>query len=128
MSDPLATPADLGVYLGKDIPADDPRALLILQLAHDRVETYVSPVPAAAQGIELSVAARAYTNATNAHQVGIGSANVSFGAQNSTTGIGGLFVSRSEQRDLRRMAGRSGAYSVDLLQDWPLAPTDTTTP
>lgn len=119
MSTPLATPADLGVYLGKDIAADDPRATLLLQLAHDRCETYVSPVPAAAKGIELSVAARAYTNATNAHQVGLGSGGVSFGAQNSMTGIGGLYVSAQEQRDLRRMAGRSGAFSVDLLQNWP---------
>lgn len=128
MSDPLATPADLGVYLGTTIPADDPRAVLLLQLAHDRVESIVSPVPAEAKGIELSVAARAFANVTSAHQVGLGSANVSFGSQNSTMGIGGLYVSRSEQRDLRRMAGRSGAFTVDLLQGWPLAPTDTTTP
>lgn len=123
MSDPLATPADLGVYLGKDIAADDPRATLLLQLAHDRCETYVSPVPAAAKGIELSVAARAYTNATSAHQVGLGSGSVSFGAQNSTVGIGGLYVSSQEQHDLRRMAGRSGAFSVDLTP-----PDATTTP
>lgn len=115
MSDPLAAPADLGVYLGKDISADDPRAVLLLQLAHDRCEMYVSPVPAAAKGIELSVAARVYTNATNAHQVGLGSGNVSFGAQNSSTGIGGLYVSRQEQRELRKMAGRTGAFTIDLL-------------
>lgn len=127
MSDPLATPADLGVFLGADIAADDARAVLLLQLAHDRVESYVSPVPAAAKGIEITVAARAYTNATSAHQVGLGSGNVSFGAQNSSTGIGGLFVSRQEQRDLRRMADRSGAFAVDLLQGWPPV-TDTTTP
>lgn len=119
MSTPLATPADLGAYLGEDIAADDPRAMLILQLAHDRCEMYVSPVPPEAEGIELSVAARAYANATSAHQVSLGGGAVSFGAQNSTMGIGGLYVSAQEQRDLRRLAGRSGAFSVDLLQDWP---------
>lgn len=130
MTTPLATPSDLGVYLGKDIDPNDPRATLILQLAHDRCETYVSPVPDEAKGIEISVAARAFTNAANAHQVSLGSGAVSFGAQNSTLGIGGLYVSSQEQRDLRRMAGRSGAFSVDLLQDWPPPDptTETTTP
>lgn len=126
MSTPLATPTDLGVYLGEDMAADDPRATLILQLAHDKCESYVSPVPSAAKGIELTVAARAYTNATNAHQVSLGGGSVSFGSQNTSTGIGGLTVSPEEQRDLRRLAGRSGAFSVDLLQEWP--PTDTSTP
>lgn len=124
MSTPLATPDELGVFLGKQIDPDDARATLILQLAHDRCESYVSPVPDAAKGIELAIAGRAYTNVTSAHQVSLGSGGVSFGAQNSQMGIGGLYVSGQEQRDLRRMAGRSGAYGVDLLQDWPPA-TDT---
>ena len=127
MSTPLATPDELGVYLGESISSTDPRAMLLLQLAHDRCETFVSPVPDEAKGIELSVAARAYTNVTSAHQVSLGSGGVSFGAQNSQVGVGGLYVSASEQRDLRRMAGRSGAFSVALLQDWPLANADTTT-
>lgn len=114
MSSPLASPAELGVYLGRaDIDTD--RADLMLQLAHDRLEMYVSPVPAEAKGIELSVAARAYNNVSSAHQAGIGSAQVSYGAPNSSVGIGGLFVSKSEQRELRRLAGRTGAFSVDLL-------------
>lgn len=112
MSAPLATPDELGVYLGTTV--DDDRATLVLQLAHDRCELYVSPVPAAGKGIELSVAARLYNNASSAHQAGIGSAQVSYGAPNSSVGIGGLFLSKSEVRDLRRMAGRTGAFSVDL--------------
>lgn len=127
MSTPLATPDDLGVYLGQAIDSNDPRAMLLLQLAHDRCETYVSPVPDEGKGIELAIAGRAYVNVTSAHQVSLGSGGVSFGAQNSQMGVGGLYVSASEQRDLRRMAGRSGAFSVDLLQDWP-PPADTSTP
>lgn len=114
MSDPLSTPADLGVYLGLDT-IDDARAGLLLQLAHDRMEQFVFPVPDAAKSIELSVAGRAYNNVTSAHQVGIGSAQVSYGSQGSSTGIGGLYLSKQERADLRRMAGRNGAFSIDLI-------------
>lgn len=113
MSDPLAIPSDLGVYLGRTV--DDDRAYLILQLAHDLCETVVSPVPDTAKGIEIAVAARAFNNVTSAHQAGIGSAQVSYGAPNSSVGIGGLFLSKSDIRTLRRLAGRTGAFSVDLL-------------
>lgn len=116
MSTPLATPEQLGVYLtGTPLAADDARALLMLQMAHDRCEMYVSPVPALGLGIELGIAARAFNNVTSAHQMSLGSASVSFGAQNSSMGVGGLYISKSEIRDLRRLAGRTGAFSVDML-------------
>jgi len=114
VSNPLATADELGVFLGiTDINQD--RAGLLLQLAHDRCEMYASPVPAAAKGLELAVAGRAYTNVSSARQAGIGSAQMSFGAPNATFGIGGLYVSKSEIRDLRRLSGRTGAFSIDLL-------------
>lgn len=118
MSTPLATAAELGVYLGVGDVSDD-RATLLLQLAHDRCESYVNPVPSAAKGIELAVAGRAYTNVSSARQAGIGSAQVSYGAPNSTYGIGGLYLSRTEIRDLRRLSGRTGAFSIDLLDADP---------
>jgi hypothetical protein len=114
VSAPIATSTELGVFLGID-SIDSARGDLMLQLAQDRLEMYVSPVPAAAKGIELAVASRAYNNVTSAHQMGLGSAQVSYGAQNSTMGVGGLYVSKSEVRDLRRLAGRTGAFSIDLL-------------
>ena len=114
MSDPYATPTELGVFLGiTDIDTD--RAQMLLQLAHDRLEMYVSPLPASAMGLELAVAGRAYTNVSSARQAGIGSAQVSFGAPNANFGIGGLYVSKSEIRDLRRLGGKTGAFSIDLL-------------
>lgn len=114
MSTPLATADELGVYLGID-GIDQPRAQMLLQLAHDRCESVVSPVPDAAKGVELAAAGRAYTNVSSARQAGIGSAQISFGAPNATFGIGGLYLSKTEIRDLRRMAGRTGAFSIDLL-------------
>lgn len=124
MSNPLATPAELGTFLGVDA-IDSARAALLLQLAHDRCEMYVSPVPAAAKGVEMAVAGRAYTNVSSARQAGIGSAQVSYGAPNGTAGIGGLYISRTEIRDLRRLSGRTGAFSIDLLTVPPptVAPT-----
>lgn len=114
MSSPLATPAELGVYLGRaDIDTD--RAELILTLAHDLCETIVSPIPELGKSVELAVAARAFNNVSSAHQAGIGSAQVSYGAPNSSVGIGGLFLSKSDIRTLRRLAGRTGAFSIDLL-------------
>lgn len=119
MSTPLATPAELGVYLGQDIATGDARATLLLQCAHDRCEMYVSPVPALAKGIELAVAGRAYTNVSSAHQMSLGSASVSFGSVNSTLAVGGLYLSKSEIRDLRRAAGRLGAGSVSMVPSDP---------
>jgi len=118
VSEPLSTPDDLGVYLG-DTSLDLERAWLLLQLAHDLCETVVSPVPEFGKGVELAVAARAYTNVTSAHQMSLGSASMSFGSQNSNTGIGGLYLSKSERSTLRRLAGRSGAFSVDMLPGTP---------
>lgn len=117
MTTPLATPTELGVFLGATV--DDDRGTLLLQLAHDRCEMYVNPVPAAAKGIELAIAGRAYTNVSSARQAGIGSAQVSFGAPNAGFGIGGLYVSKTERRELRMLAGRTGAFSIDLLTTRP---------
>lgn len=117
---PIATAIELGTYLELDT-VNTTRANLMLQLANDRLSLYVDPVPAKAKGIELAVAARVYTNVSSARQAGIGSAQVSFGAENATSGIGGLYVSKNEARDLRRMAGRTGAFSIDMLAG-PLPP------
>ncbi|GAB3081023.1 hypothetical protein GCM10027053_51960 [Intrasporangium mesophilum] len=113
MSTPLSTAADLGVYLGVD-DIDPARAGLLLQLAHDRLETIVSPLPDTAKSIELAVAGRAYQNVSSAQSMGLGSANISFG---STTGGGGLYLTKAERADLRRLAGRTGAFVIDLLPD-----------
>lgn len=118
MSDPIATPADLGVYLtGDPAGVDTVRATQILGLAQDLCETIWSPVGATAKAVVLGVAARAYANVTSAHDVAIGSGRIGYGSQGSNVGIGGLYLSRSDKSTLRRLAGRSGAFSIDLLPD-----------
>lgn len=114
MSSPIATSEDLRVYLGLDT-IDAARADLMLTLAHGLCEAIVSPVPAGAMGVELAVAGRAFTNVTSAHQVSLGSAAASFGAQNSSMGVGGLYLSRSDKATLRLLAGRGSAFSADVM-------------
>lgn len=120
MSTPLATPTELGTYLGETIAPADARATLILQLAHDLCESVVAPVPTLAKGVELAIAGRAWTNVTSARQASLGSASISFGAsfggENSSVAVGGLYLSRSEKSTLRRLAGRAGAFTINLLQ------------
>lgn len=112
MSTPIATPADLGTYL--ENPAiDTARATLILQLAQNLCETIWTPLGVTAMGILLGVAARAFNNVTSAHAMGIGSANISYGSPGTSVGVGGLYLSRSDQRTLRLLAGRGGAFSID---------------
>ena len=116
MSNPVATSSDLELYLGlASGTIDSNRATLVLDLAQGLCESIVSPLPAAAKGVVLAVAARAFNNVTSAHQMGIGSAQVSYGAPNSATGVGGLYLSRSDKAMLRLSAGRGAAFSADLM-------------
>lgn len=115
MSTPVASPTDLETYLGLDAGAINlNRATLILAMAQDLAETIVSPLPATARAVVLSVAARAYNNVTSASQVGMGSAYASFGGTGSG-GVGGLYLSRSDKAALRSLAGRGSAFSADTL-------------
>jgi len=112
MSTPIAYPDELGVYLAlADIDLE--RATLLIALVQGEAESIVSPLPAAAKGRILAAAGRAYTNITSAHQAGIGSAQISYGAPNAASGVGGLYLSKSDIAAIRRMAGRTGAFTID---------------
>lgn len=111
MSTPIAVASDLGTYL-KDPDIDTVRATQSLLLAQNLCETVWSPIGDTALGIVLGVAARQFNNVTSAQAVGIGSANISYGSQGAT-GVGGLYLSRSDIRTLRLLAGRGGAFSID---------------
>ena len=111
MSTPIATASDLGTYMDNS-SLNTTRATLVLSLAQDLCETVWSPLGATAKGVVLGVAARAFNNVTSASAMGIGSANISYGSQGGA-GVGGLYLSRSDQRTLRLLAGRGGAFSID---------------
>lgn len=120
MSELIATADELGVYLGDDA-INTARAEQMLRLSQDLCETVVNPLPVQGKAVLLAVAARAYNNVTAAHRVTIGTAEVSYGTQYSSSGIGGLFLARPEKATLRRLAGRGGAYTIDPLP-LPLPP------
>jgi hypothetical protein len=112
MSTPIAIASDLGTYLG-DPNIDTVRATLVLQLAQDLCETVWSPLGVTALGTLLAVAARAFSNVTSANNVAIGTGHIGYGAPGASMGVGGLYLSRSDQRTLRLLAGRGGAFSID---------------
>lgn len=104
--------SDLGTYLDRtDI--NTARAQQMIDLATTLALTIVDPLPAAADSVILDMVARAYTNVTSAHSVGLGSGQVSYGSPNTNAGIGGMYLSRANIAALRRMSGRSGAFSID---------------
>lgn len=113
MSQTIATASDLDTYLGLSGAIDTARASLLLDLAFDKCSAIVTPVPTTAKGLLLEVAGRAYTNPSSAHSLNLGSAGAAFGAPSSSTGIGGLYLSKANKSELRRLAGRGGAYTFD---------------
>lgn len=104
-----ATPAELFALLGAT--GDSDRAALLIQLAVDLCSTVISPLPAAARSVVLSVAARAYANPQNAQSQTVGPFSASYGHGAS----GGLYLSRQDRATLQRIAGRGGAFTFDTI-------------
>lgn len=103
----LPTPDDLQLYLGaSDI--DDDRAALILSLSEDLCSTIVSPLPDAASVVILTVAGRAFSNPEGVTSETVGPYTVQRPAN-------GLYLTRADKASLRRLAGGSGAFSIDTL-------------
>lgn len=108
----VAVPADVATFLGSDV--DEARAQWFIDQVETQCLAILDPLPDAALPVIVRAAARGLSNATGAAQMGIGSAQLSFGSQAATYN-GGLFLSKADRADLRRLAGRTGAFSVDLL-------------
>lgn len=104
---------DLAVFLEQDV--NEQRAELLLSQARNLCLSVLSPLPDQADAVVLAVAARAYVNVSSARSVGLGSGQVSFGSTSGTQGVGGLYLSRSDRRNLRGMGtpAGSGAFSID---------------
>lgn len=105
-SDPLATAAELDTYLQLGGRVDTDRADMLITMAQELAEAEISPLPAAAKSVILSAAARAYTNPAGVTYETIGP----FSAQRPAAGV---YLTRAELNTLRRLAGRSGAYTID---------------
>lgn len=107
-------PTDLQMFLG--IPTiDSDRASLILNAAQQLCESVVSPLPDNAAPVVLGVAARAYTNPMQLVDSAIGTAHMQYGSIPGGGAIGGLYLSRSDKANLRRLSGTSSAFSTSML-------------
>jgi hypothetical protein len=106
----MATPDDLGTYLGSTL--DDERAALMLTLATQLCESVVAPLPDGADAVVLDVAARAYSNPQSLQQQSVGPYTAGYGAVS-----GGLWLTRANKATLRRLAGGGGAFTIETCPD-----------
>lgn len=114
MGTPVAIPDDLQTYLGL-ASIDLDRATLILQLAQNLCEGILNPLPATANAVVLEVAARAFTNAQQLSGASLGTGHLQYASNGAGMPVGGLYLSRSDKANLRRLAGSGGAFSIDPL-------------
>lgn len=110
-SAPLVSPVDLGIYIGAAV--DSARATLILNRAQQLCMSVLNPLPSGAAAVVLDVAVRAYANPTNAQSQAAAPYTVAYGAV-----AGGLWLTNTNTQTLRRLAGKGGAFSIDLLADY----------
>lgn len=107
---------DFATYLNNP-SLDEDRALMILDLAQVLCESIVTPLPSGAEIVVLDVAERAYANPTNVGG-GLGLYAEGEGPYNDVTpGTvgGGLWLTRNNKATLRNLAGKGGAFTVDML-------------
>lgn len=117
MSNDIASVQDLAHYLDID-PAEINlvRAELILDLTVEHCRQYVSPLPAAARGLVLRVAARTFQNPASNSYLTVGPNNAGWNASN-------VYLDRSEIAELRRI-GRNGSVSGKAFQIDPAFDSD----
>lgn len=96
----------LGTLLGLSGAIDVARAQLNLELAIERAETVVVPVPDGARSIILDVASRGYSNQQ-------GTTAETAGPFSRTLAMPGVYLTKRERADLKSLAGKGGAFTVN---------------
>lgn len=121
---PLVSLDDFSTYLNN--PGIDPvRATFVLQQAQVLCETYVYPLPLdpdgvntyGSEGVVLDVAERAFANATSVTGQGTGVFSEGagpFSEDRPGSSGGGLWLTENNKATLRRLAGGSSAFQIDL--------------
>lgn len=105
----IATAEDLAIFLNvTDINTE--RAEWLLERAQDKCEAILSPLPDAAMGVVCDIAGRAYSNPTAANSSAPGPFGTPLGSL-----PGGLFITKANIAELRRLAveSGSGAFTID---------------
>lgn len=103
---------DLATFLGVEVSIDTDRATFIIGLAEKLAQSVVTPLPDGAEAVVLDVAVRAYGNPQNLAQQNAGPFAAGFGAVG-----GGLWLTSRNIRNLRRLNGGGGAFTVDTIPD-----------
>jgi hypothetical protein len=103
------TADDFATFLALD-SVDTARAEYLIELATALCESVVSPLPAGSDAVVLDVVARVYVNPTSVTQDTVGPSAVGY-----SPGSGGLHLTRSNLRTLRRLAGYGGAFTIDVM-------------
>jgi hypothetical protein len=85
------------------------RATLLIELATELCTSVVTPIPDNARAIVMTVAARAYTNASGVLAQTVGPATVQYGASSG----GGLYLTKWDIAALKRCAGIGGAFTIN---------------
>ncbi len=102
----LATTAQLALKLG--VTVDDDRAQQALDEAEALLLSVVSPLPDGAWVIELRMASRAFPNPAQLSGQSVAGSSASWPSP------GGVYMSKSDRADVRRLAGvGKGAFSVN---------------
>ena len=109
---PIVSVEDLSTYLN-DSTLDATRAALLIEQSQKLCATIVNPLPDDASIIVMRVAGRAYVTITSARQAQAAAASMPYGATQG--GLGGVWLSRADKADLRRMASGSNAFSINML-------------
>jgi hypothetical protein len=104
----VVIPQELGTYLGVEI--DEVRAQFLIDKAAQLCESIITPLPDGGDAVVLDVAARAYSNPSNAQTQAAGPYSATFGAMG-----GGLWLTRQNKATLRRLAGSGGAFTIDTV-------------
>lgn len=118
MSTPLITSDDLALYLN-DSNINVERASAMIDRAQSLCESILSPLPASAAVVVERVAGRGYVTTTTARNAQLAAAGSPMGGPGAA---GGVWLSRTDKSDLRRLAGGGGAFTVDLLPTGYVAP------
>lgn len=101
--------SDLALYLGvatEEVSED--RAGLLITQAEALAKAIIAILPAAATAVILSAAGRAYVNP-------VSTASQAAGPYSMSGVAGGVYLTKAERATLRRLAGGSGAFSIDML-------------
>ena len=117
---PLVTADDLATLL-KDPTIDRPRAEAIIADVQTLCASIVT-LTSACSVVVKRVAARAYVSTVSPRAPQMGAGGSPFGGGGGNPG--GVVLYKSDKADLRRLAGGSSAYSVDMLPDTYALPSN----